>query len=131
MADDKTAKFILALGLNDTEHKLRAQQIVTKLAETKLGLNQISGNKSGLALNQIVDGEADKQWLSHVEKIVRKERATPVLTGESKLPGMIPAKAKMTASKLFKGHYNKELVDLVKKLRADRASRQKMIGGKK
>jgi hypothetical protein len=117
MTNEKTAKLIFALGIEDPEHKVRARQMLVKFASRRLELAKISKTPT-LRIKNIVDEEEHRGWIGHVEKIVKKHRDVHGVKND-KIPYPLPSATKLTAAKIFKTNYKKELEEMVKQMKTD------------
>jgi hypothetical protein len=123
MTNEKTAKLIFALGLDDPEHKARAKQMLAKFASRRLELAKVAKTPT-LRIKNIVDEEEHRGWLGHVEKIVKKHRDVHGIKNKE-IPYPLSSATKLTAAKIFGKNYKKELEEMVKQMKND----NKVING--
>ena len=126
MTVEKTANLIVALGINDPEHRLRAKEHIRKIAQRRIEYGNLTkGTKithvnltKGTKLKHadLHTEHEHKVWGTHVDEIVNKHRK---MFGEKNehIPYPLPAGTKYTATKLFRQQYEGDVKATVEKMK--------------
>lgn len=125
MTVEKTANLIVALGINDPEHRLKAKEHIRTIVQRRIEYGNLTkGTK--IAYGNLTKGSTlkhadihteheQKVWGIHVNEIVDKHRK---MFGDQNehIPYPLPAGTKIVAAKLFKKQYAGEVKEIMAKM---------------